>query len=138
MARSRTVWKDGEVYAEYEGGKLTYLNPKYQAPKRSDTVQAPYFMKDIGEYRSPLDGQRITTRSAHRDHMKAHNVIEVGNERMPATPSAPPSVDRDLGQAIKQRLEEVKSMPQKAYDEHVTTQRAEHDAVGDLVTATPA
>lgn len=137
MARSRSIWKDGKLYAEYEGDTLTYLAPEYQAPKRSETVQAPYFMKDIGEYRSPIDNQMITTRSAHREHMKMHDVIEVGNERMRTPPSAPPSPDRDLGLAIKRRIEEVAAMPQKAYDEHVTAQRAEHEAIGDLVTATP-
>ena len=122
MVRSKTIWKDGEIFAEYERGELVYLNPKYQAPKRSEIVAAPYFMKDISEYKSPLDGQMITTRSQHRDHMREHGVIEVGNERMP-TAKAEPKVDKELGHAIKRRLDEVRAMPQKQYDQQVQTQR---------------
>lgn len=137
MARSKIVWRDGKILAEYEDGKLTYLNPEYQAPKRSDTVKAPYFMKDIGEYRSPLDGQMITSRSQHRDHMRAHDVIEVGNEFVTPVEAAP-TVDRGLGEAIKRRIDEVAAMPQAEYDNHVITQAAEHREIADLVTATPA
>lgn len=136
MPRSRTVWKDGQLFAEYVDGELTYLNPSYRAPNRSEAVQAPMYMRDIGEYISPLDGQAISSRSAHRDHMKAHDVIEVGNERMPSAPSAP-KVDHDIGHAIKRRIEEVASLPQSTYDTHVVTQRAEHEAISALATATP-
>lgn len=137
MPRSRTVWKDGQLFAEYVDGELTYLNPDYRAPNRSETVQAPMYMRDIGEYLSPLDGQMITSRSQHRDHVRKHDVVEVGNERMP-TSVPEPKTDHDIGRAIKQRIEEVASLPQDAYDTHVKVQRAEHEAIGALATATPA
>ncbi|MGN6124703.1 MAG: zinc ribbon domain-containing protein [Sphingomonas oligoaromativorans] len=41
----------------------------------------PQVMRDITEYTSPIDGTRITTRSQHRDHMKRHGVIEMGNDK---------------------------------------------------------
>lgn len=136
MARSRTIWKNGKVYAEYEGDTLVYLAPEYSAPNRSDTIKAPYFIKDIGEYRSPIDGSVITTRSAHRDHMRAHDVYELGNDRTLAAP-APPSADRELGELIKRHLNEVKDVSQEAYDNHVHSQRAEHEAIGALAVADP-
>lgn len=134
MPRSRTVWKDGQLFAEYENGVLTYLNPDYRPPARSD-LPAPRIMRDIGEYVSPLDGQMITSRSQHRDHMRAHDVIEVGNERMPSAPETAPRVNQDLGQAIKRRIEEVQTLPQRDYDSHVQVQQAEHAEVAALVTA---
>jgi hypothetical protein len=105
--------------------------------KNSDTVRAPFVMRDIGEYKSPLDGTMITSRSEHREHMRVHDVIEVGNERMPSPrPDTAPAAG--LGEAIKRRVEEVVAMPQAQYDNHVKVQAAEHAAVADLVTATPA
>lgn len=138
-ARYKAVYKNGKLLAEYEGGELVYLAAEYAPPKRSENVSAPMIIRDIGEYQSPLDGTMITSRSAHREHVRRHDVVEVGNEKIgsmtPSTVSAP-KVDRDLGQAIKRRLDEVKAMPQAQYDEHVTEQRAEHQAIGDLATVT--
>lgn len=136
MARSRTVWRNGQLFAEYEGDKLTYLNPDYKPPARSDAVKMPYVVKDIGEYKSPVDGAMITTRSAHRDHLKRHELIEVGNERMPSQPEPAAKVSRELGEAIKRRIDEVASMPQSAYDQYVQQQQAEHAEVAALVTPT--
>lgn len=48
--------------------------------KMSRLVTAPYVVTDIQPYRSMIDGTMITSRSQHREHLKAHNCIEVGNE----------------------------------------------------------
>jgi putative FmdB family regulatory protein len=42
----------------------------------------PHVVSDIEPYQSMADGSMITSRSQHRDHLKRHNVIEVGNERL--------------------------------------------------------
>lgn len=137
MARSKTIWKDGQLFAEYENGELTYLNPDYRPPARSNAVCAPMVMRDLGEYRSIIDGTLITSRSHHREHMRQHDVIEVGNECFKNRP--PPEVKtHDIGQAIKRRLEEVRELPQVSYDQHVQQQAAEHAAVAALATATEA
>lgn len=39
-----------------------------------------YVMGDIQPYKSMVTGEMISSRSRHRDHLKQHNVIEVGNE----------------------------------------------------------
>ena len=44
---------------------------------RSD---APMVMGDIKPYQSMIDGTMITSRSQHREHLKAHGCIELGNE----------------------------------------------------------
>src|SRR6476659_8490700 len=37
-------------------------------------------IQDIEPYKSPLDGSIVGSRSRHRDHMREHGVIEMGNE----------------------------------------------------------
>ena len=41
-----------------------------------------YVIEDMSEYKSPLDGSMVGSRSAHRAHMREHGVIEVGNEKL--------------------------------------------------------
>lgn len=40
----------------------------------------PAVMSDIGGYQSQVDGSWIDSRSKHRNHLKQHNMIEVGND----------------------------------------------------------
>ena len=42
--------------------------------------RAALVMKDIAPYKSMIDGREITSRSRHREHLRAHNCIEIGNE----------------------------------------------------------
>ena len=46
-------------------------------------------MGDIQPYKSMIDGSMITSRSHHRNHLKDHDCIEVGNEKMESKPPAP-------------------------------------------------
>ena len=39
-----------------------------------------HIMPDIRPYRSMIDGRQIGSRSTHREHLREHNCIEVGNE----------------------------------------------------------
>lgn len=136
--RSRTIFRDGKVFAEYVDGQLVYLSPSYSPPNRSE-LAAPLVMRDIGEYKSPLDGSVITSRSQHRDHMRAHDVVEVGNEKIGNLTAARerevPKVDIDLGQAIKHRLDEVAAMPQREYDHQVEIKQHEAAEVTSWITA---
>lgn len=135
MGRYRAIYKDGELFAEYANGELVYLSPKYQEAQRSE-LPMPMVIRDIGEYSSPIDGERITSRSQHRDHMRAHGVTEVGNE--PIGNMKPPEPGREdrrqRAEAIKRRIEEVKSLDQGAYDTHVKVQQAEHAAIAAQAT----
>ena len=45
-------------------------------------ICAPQVIKDIDPYVSMIDGSVITSRSQHREHLRAHGCIEVGNEKM--------------------------------------------------------
>ena len=35
---------------------------------------------EIYSYASPIDGEQVVSRHQHHEHMKKHNVIEMGNE----------------------------------------------------------
>ena len=136
-ARYKAVYREGKLFAEYDNGVLTYLDPAYSSPKRSEHAM-PYVVRDIGEYVSPVDGTHITSRPQHRDHLKAHDLVEVGTEpigHMSAPEPEKPAVDRELGEAIKRRLEEVEALPQDTYDEHIKIQQAEHAEVAALAVA---
>jgi len=41
---------------------------------------APMVTSDIGGYRSQIDGSWIESRSKHRDHLKRHGMVELGND----------------------------------------------------------
>jgi hypothetical protein len=60
-------------------------------------------MGDIQPYRSMVTGEMIQSRSVHRDHLKAHGKIEVGNEKFePAPPPQPTGIKEDIARAIDQ------------------------------------
>jgi len=42
--------------------------------------RGPMIMRDIQPYISQADGSLITSRSRHREHLRAHNCFEIGNE----------------------------------------------------------
>ena len=50
-------------------------------------------MPDIKPYKSMIDGREINSRSTHREHLREHGCVEVGNEKQPEpkTAIAPPS-----------------------------------------------
>jgi hypothetical protein len=64
--RKRWIYKDGEAYevGEYEAEPQHYILP------------------DIQPYQSMADGSMITGRRQHREHLRQHNCIEIGNESM--------------------------------------------------------
>lgn len=41
---------------------------------------SPMVMGDIQPYQSMVTGEMITSRSVHREHLRRHQLIEVGNE----------------------------------------------------------
>lgn len=55
-------------------------------------MTAPRVMSDIGGYISQVDGSWIDSRSKHRDHLKRHNMVELGND-VPMTNSNPITAD---------------------------------------------
>lgn len=109
-------------YTYYGADGKSYLHPDHGGdcsgvPAYSTAVAAPQIMKSMGAYVSPVDGSRIASRADHRDHLKRHDLIEVGNERVGGMARPEPATsDRQLGEWIKHRLDTVKAMPQQEYN----------------------
>lgn len=83
-----------------------------------------YVVRDIGEYTSPVDGTRITSRSAHRDHIRRHDLIEIGNEKVGA--SAHKQSTGSAGRDIKNALERARQMPEGQYRDRMARQMRDH------------
>jgi len=58
-------------------GELIEVGLDYIPEPRSS---APDILPDIHPYRSMIDGRMITSRSQHREHLRAHGCVEVGND----------------------------------------------------------
>lgn len=63
-------------------------------------------MEDMKPYRSPLDGSIVSSRAEHRNHMRKHDVIEVGNEKL-TRPMQKPYDSGNLKQDIARAIEET-------------------------------
>lgn len=65
-------------------------------------------MPDIHPYRSMIDGSEISSRSHHREHLKAHGCEEVGNDSSlsskPQPLKSPPGLKQALIEAAHQHL----------------------------------
>lgn len=65
------------------------------------TMRTISVISDIETYKSPIDGSTVRSRSEHRDHMRRHRVIEIGNEKIqPNTPPQRPPVRDAMQKAI--------------------------------------
>ncbi len=67
MTRRRFIQLDGE---------LVEVTPDYRQGPTADF----HVMPDIAPYQSMITGETITSRSKHREHLRAHGCQEVGNE----------------------------------------------------------
>jgi hypothetical protein len=61
-----------------------------------DEPSSAMVMSDIAPYRSMVDGSMIEGRRQHRDHLRQHNCIEVGNEKMESKPAPIVDTRRDV------------------------------------------
>lgn len=80
-------------------GELVEVSMDYEAEPRG-----PLVMKDIQPYKSMIDGSEITSRSRHREHLRDHGCIEVGNDsslaRKPESPKPPPGLKDHIIRAV--------------------------------------
>ena len=61
----------------YINGEAIKVTEDYKPePRKTDWRVMP----DIQPYKSMIDGREITSRSRHREHLRAHGCIEIGNE----------------------------------------------------------
>jgi hypothetical protein len=81
--------KRGSFVYDKETGELV---PKQEyAPE----YLAPMVQPDIQGYKSMQTGEWIGSRSTHREHLKTHRLIEIGNEIKAHMTKQAPKVDRE-------------------------------------------
>lgn len=77
--------------------------PKCCAKPMEAVISLAGIIPDIAPYRSVATGEVIGGRRQHREHLKRHGLIEVGNERLkPRKPVPLPPLAEDIRQAIHQ------------------------------------
>lgn len=54
--------------------------PKEEYYANRTESSAPMVIGDIQPYQSMVTGEEITSRSKHREHLRQHGMVEVGNE----------------------------------------------------------
>ncbi len=64
---ARYLWKGDGFYDRQTGEKM---------PVRKGALCAPTVLSDIPEYRSPIDGRVIGSRSERRDDLKRNNCVD--------------------------------------------------------------
>jgi hypothetical protein len=67
--------------------------------------EAPRVMSDIGGYISQVDGSYIDSRSKHRNHLKQHGMVELGNDLPKQQKSV--EIDRKSQEQRKRTIAEV-------------------------------
>lgn len=65
-----------------------------------------HVMPDIKPYRSMIDGREVTSRSRHREHLRAHDCVEIGNDsslyRKPKPLESPPGLKEKIIRAVNE------------------------------------
>jgi len=69
MVRETFVLRDGK------------LIPKHLAPPRHSAADGVQIIRDIEPYRNVIDQKVVGGRRQHREFLRQHGVVEVGNER---------------------------------------------------------
>jgi hypothetical protein len=88
---------------------------------QQERATGAYIVSDMTPFISVVDGSVVTSRSSHREHMRKHDLIEVGNERMPPRTEKKQS----FGHEIKRHLDEVRAMPKGVYADRVRRMQEE-------------
>ena len=73
---------DKDFYLEFWGYTLgtPEAEEAWKLKQEMTYREAPMVQSDIGGYISQIDGSWIDSRSKHRNHLKQHRMIELGND----------------------------------------------------------
>jgi hypothetical protein len=75
--------------------------PEHCGSRMVRAVTAPYVIGDINPYRSMATGEYVMGRAQHRDHLKRHGLIEIGNEKQTkAKPEVGIGLKRDIADVM--------------------------------------
>lgn len=78
QAMARYVWKDGQFIDRESGSPMDR--------PFAGVIVMPAVLSDIPEYRSPIDGRLITSRSQRRDDLKRNGCVEYEPSMRPKHP----------------------------------------------------
>jgi hypothetical protein len=81
MSKYKAIFDKSGLLAEFEDDQMTFLRADYEPQERSELAR-PMVIRDIEPYQNMINGQMISSRSEHRELLKRHNCIEIGNEKM--------------------------------------------------------
>ena len=89
----------------YINGEPIEVTPDWKPEPRATSYQV---MPDIAPYRSMIDGRIINSRSVHREHLRQHGCVEIGNDsalsRKPQPIQSPPGLKEALIRAANKHL----------------------------------
>ena len=97
MSKYKAIYDRKGLLAEYQDEELVWVREELD----KHTKPGHQIMLDIQPYTSMVDGSMITSRSKHREHLRQHNCIEIGNEKMQNTP---PPVQNNRREMLHRRL----------------------------------
>lgn len=96
--RTRSIWikgrEEGGVWLKGYWAELDLSRP---VPK----PVAPMIMRDVEPYRSVITREVIGGRAQHREHLKAHGCVEVGNEFVAPRSEALPPLKHEIERALQ-------------------------------------
>lgn len=78
--------------------------PECCGERMTREVSAPMVVNDIQPYRSMVTGEIINSRSRHREHLKDHGCIEVGNEKLTPKPVPIPGLKETIIKVAADKL----------------------------------
>lgn len=99
MSRYRAIYDRKGKLAEYENEELVWVREELDKISKANHQ----IMLDIQPYKSMVDGSMITSRSKHREHLRRHNCVEVGNEKMETKAPSPVSREKRI-QILREQL----------------------------------
>ena len=89
-------------YVQMTDGSLVEVGQDWTPEPQHDY----HIMPDIKPYRSMIDGREIASRSRHREHLRDHGCIEVGNDSSLSKPrpplTSPPGLKEKIIRAVNQ------------------------------------
>ena len=104
---TKKAQSDKEKYLEFWG--FTPDTPEaeqaWKEKQEMTAKEAPMVISDIEGYVSQVDGSWIDSRSKHRNHLKQHRMIELGND-VP-TQHKPAELSRKSQEARKRQIAEL-------------------------------
>lgn len=104
---TKKALSDKEKYLDFWGYTLGTPEAEQAWKEKQEMTyrEAPMVQSDIEGYVSQVDGSWIDSRSKHRNHLKQHRMIELGNDVPMRQPD--PQVSKQSQEARKRQIAEL-------------------------------